>query len=206
VGTFEFGKKVMAGDAEKWHPVTRETADHSIPYVVACALAHGAVNREDLAESRLGDPAIRRLLDVLTVEVDQECMAAWPEACMNRVTVTFADGDEESATVRYYRGHARNPMSDGELEGKFRAQAASVITEADTDALLAAIWTLDEAGSTEDLFRWTATDDGEEADARIRLSPAALTLRPGQRPYLNPSAAAGPSPSAGSGWCPRRSG
>jgi hypothetical protein len=43
-----------------------------------------------------------------------------------------------------------------------------VITEADTDALLAAIWTLDEAGSTEDLFRWTATDDGEEADARIR--------------------------------------
>jgi 2-methylcitrate dehydratase len=191
VGTFEFGKKVMAGDAEKWHPVTRETADHSIPYVVACALAHGAVNREDLAESRLGDPAIRRLLDVLTVEVDQECMAAWPEACMNRVTVTFADGDEESATVRYYRGHARNPMSDGELEAKFRDQAASVITEADTDALLAAIWTLDEAGSTEDLFRWTATGDGEEADAR---------------PDLNPSGAAGPLPCAGSGWCPRRSG
>jgi 2-methylcitrate dehydratase len=160
VGTFEFGKKVMAGDAEKWHPVTRETADHSIPYVVACALAHGAVNREDLAESRLGDPAIRRLLDVLTVEVDQECMAAWPEACMNRVTVTFADGDEESATVRYYRGHARNPMSDRELEGKFRDQAASVITEADTDALLAAIWALDEAGSAEALFRWTAIDDG----------------------------------------------
>jgi 2-methylcitrate dehydratase len=42
VGTFEFGQKVMAGDAEKWRPATRETADHSIPYVVACALARGS--------------------------------------------------------------------------------------------------------------------------------------------------------------------
>jgi MmgE/PrpD C-terminal domain len=54
VGTFELGKKVMAGDAEKWHPATRETADHSMPYVVACALARGTVNREDLDESRSG--------------------------------------------------------------------------------------------------------------------------------------------------------
>jgi 2-methylcitrate dehydratase len=158
VGTFEFGKKVMAGDAQKWHPATRETADHSIPYVVACALARGTVNREDLDESQLAAPEIRRLLDVLTVEVDQECAAAWPEACMNRVTVAFADGGEEAATVRYYRGHAKNPMSDRELEGKFRDQAASVITEADTDALLKAIWTLDEAASPEALFTWTARE------------------------------------------------
>jgi 2-methylcitrate dehydratase len=163
VGTFELGNKVMAGDAQKWHPATRETADHSIPYVVACALARGTVSREDLAESQLADPAIRRLLDVLTVEVDQECMAAWPDACMNRVTVVFADGSEDSATVRYYRGHARNPMSDRELEGKFRDQAESVITGASADALLAAIWTLDEAASAEALFAWTAIGDGVPA-------------------------------------------
>jgi len=155
VGTFELGKKVMAGDAEKWHPVTRETADHSIPYVVACALARGTVNRDDLDESALADPEIRRLLDVLTVEVDPQCMAAWPEACMNRVTVGFADGGRESAAVRYYRGHARNPMSDRELEGKFREQAASVITDAAADALVKAIWALDEADSPEALFAWT---------------------------------------------------
>jgi 2-methylcitrate dehydratase len=155
VGTFELGKTVMAGDVEKWHPTTRETADHSIPYVVACALARGTVNRADLDESRLADPGIRRLLDVLTVKVDPECLAAWPDACMNRVTVTLAGGRDESATVRYYRGHARNPMSDHELEGKFREQAASVISDADADALIKAIWTLDEAGSPAGLFAWT---------------------------------------------------
>jgi 2-methylcitrate dehydratase len=156
VGTFEFGKKVMAGDAQKWHPATRETADHSIPYVVACALARGQVKRGDLDESQLADPEIRRLLDVLTVEVDPECMAAWPEACMNRVTVRFADGGTESRTVRYYRGHAKNPMTDAELERKFLDQAESVITEAGAHALIKAIWELDEAGSPAALFGWTA--------------------------------------------------
>jgi 2-methylcitrate dehydratase len=160
VGTFEFGKKVMAGDTQKWHPTTRETADHSIPYVVACALARGQVKRDDLDESQLADPGIRRLLDVLTVEVDPECVAAWPEACMNRVTVRFADGGQESRSVRYYRGHARNPMGDGELEEKFRDQAESVITHADADALLKAIWKLDDAGSSEALFGWTAISGG----------------------------------------------
>jgi len=160
VGTFEFGKKVMAGDDQKWQPLTRETADHSIPYVVACALARGRVNREDLDESQLTAPDIAALLDVLSVEVDRECAAAWPDACMNRVTVSFADGGEESAAVRYYRGHARNPMSDRELEGKFRDQAASVISGADADDLVKAVWTLDEAASLEALFGWTARDGG----------------------------------------------
>ena len=155
VGTFEFGKKVMAGDEQKWHPTTRETADHSIPYVVACALARGRVRHDDLDESRLADPEIRRLLDVLTVEADPECTAAWPEACMNRVTVRFSDGRRRSRSVRHYRGHARNPMSDGELVEKFRGQAASVITDADADALLQAIRELDEAGSPEALFGWS---------------------------------------------------
>ncbi|HUY50411.1 MAG TPA: MmgE/PrpD family protein [Streptosporangiaceae bacterium] len=161
VGTFEFGKRVMAGDAQKWHPATRETADHSIPYVVACALARGTVKRDDLDESQLADPDIRRLLDVLTVEVDPECAAAWPEACMNRVTVRFSGGGLESSSVRYYRGHAKNPMSDSELEAKFRDQAESVITDAGADGLVKAIWALDEAGSPEALFAWTATREGE---------------------------------------------
>jgi hypothetical protein len=52
-------------------------------------------------------------------------------------------------------------MSDRELEGKFRDQAASVLTDADANALLAAVWTLDEAGSAEALFAWTAIGGGQ---------------------------------------------
>lgn len=155
VGTFEFGKRVMAGDPEKWRPTTRETADHSIPYVVACALARGSVTHHDLDESQLDAPEITALLDHLTVEVDPECVAAWPEACLNRVTVRFTDGSSETRKVRYYRGHANNPMSDSELEDKLREQAGSLISPQELDELLSAIWSFDEAASPDSLFNWT---------------------------------------------------
>jgi 2-methylcitrate dehydratase len=159
VGTFEFGKRVMAGDPEKWRPTTRETADHSIPYVVACALARGSVTHHDLDESQLGAREIRALLDMLTVEVDAECMAAWPEACMNRVTVRFQDGSAETRSVRYYRGHANNPMSDAQLEEKLREQSTSLIAASELDELLTAIWSLDEAASPGGVFNWRVPDE-----------------------------------------------
>lgn len=158
VGTFEFGKRVMAGDPEKWRPTTRETADHSIPYVVACALARGSVTHHDLDESQLDAPEITALLERLTVEVDPECMDAWPEACMNRVTVKFTDGSSESRNVRYYRGHANNPMSDDELEDKLREQAGSLIPNEELEALVSAIWSFDEAASADSLFDWRVAE------------------------------------------------
>lgn len=154
VGTFAFGKRVMAGDEDKWHPTTRETADHSIPYVVACALARGSVTRGDLDASELDPPEIRRLLDVLTVEEDPECVAAWPEACLNKVAVRFADGSVESNSVPYYRGHARNPMDDTELESKFREQAEPLLGPGETDRLCDAVWEVNES-SADALFSWT---------------------------------------------------
>ena len=54
----------MAGDADKWEPETRETADHSMPYTVAVALIHGTVTAEHFAERYLHDPAIRALTQV----------------------------------------------------------------------------------------------------------------------------------------------
>lgn len=51
-------------------------------------------------------------------------------------------------------------MSDSELEAKFREQAGSVIIAADVDALLKAVWALDEAGSPEALLAWTAASEG----------------------------------------------
>ena len=165
VGTFEFGRKVMSGDQQKWHPTTRETADHSIPYVVACALARGRVGHHDLDVSQLDSPDIRAILDVLKVEEDAECVAAWPEACMNKVTVTLADGVQEAQTVRYYRGHAKNPLSDQELEDKFREQAEHLVSEESSEELLHQIWNLHDAESPDRIFGWTVPTDLAAASA-----------------------------------------
>lgn len=77
---------------------------------------------------------------------------------MNRVTVKFTDGSSESRNVRYYRGHANNPMSDDELEDKLREQAGSLIPNEELEALVSAIWSFDEAASADSLFDWRVAE------------------------------------------------
>ncbi|MDA8103729.1 MAG: MmgE/PrpD family protein [Nitrospiraceae bacterium] len=160
VGTFEFGSRVMAGDREKWHPTTRETADHSIPYAVATALVNGTLHRSDFDEESLRRPEVLFLLDHLEVVVDPECQSAWPEACMNKVTVWDKDGREHTSTVRYYRGHALNPLSDEEVEAKYADQADPVIGTARAKELAQLVWSLEQLSDVSDLFRATVPDAG----------------------------------------------
>src|SRR5262245_3997063 len=50
-----------------WHPATRETADHSIPYCVAAALIDGRVTERTFAPSRIRDPRIAALIECTTI-------------------------------------------------------------------------------------------------------------------------------------------
>ncbi len=66
------------GDAdEKWDPKTRETADHSFPYMVAVALMDGDVSVDSFSLERIADPALRPLMRKITIEKDAEIEANW---------------------------------------------------------------------------------------------------------------------------------
>ena len=55
-------------EPQKWDPKTRETADHSIPYLVAVALQYGSVNAGSFTSERIHDPALRTLMAKFTME------------------------------------------------------------------------------------------------------------------------------------------
>src|SRR5438094_1233385 len=59
VATYGDAVRRTASEAEKWSPETRETADHSIPYLVAAAFQDGDVTPAIFAPSRIQDPALR---------------------------------------------------------------------------------------------------------------------------------------------------
>ena len=61
VETLQTAIRLMAGDAQKWEPETRETADHSMPYTVAVGLVHGDVGEEYFDERYIRDPVLRAL-------------------------------------------------------------------------------------------------------------------------------------------------
>ncbi|MYE47437.1 MAG: MmgE/PrpD family protein [Chloroflexi bacterium] len=144
IRTFESGKRVMAGDPTRWRPETRETADHSIPYVVACALRFGTLEPEHFEDDVLRDPLLLDLMQRIEVVRDPECDAAWPEAILNILTVRTLDGREHTASVPYYTGHFKRPMSDAQVEAKFRRLTTGLLDEPRRQAALDRVWRLDE--------------------------------------------------------------
>ena len=135
----------MTGDEEKWHPANRETADHSIPYTVAVALMHGPVEVRHFGDEYLHDRRLLELVRKVKVSVSEEADRRAPGELLSTVEVVTASGERfSSPEVPLYRGHWKNPMTDREIEEKFRSLARGMLTEAQTDALLERLWNLDQ--------------------------------------------------------------
>jgi 2-methylcitrate dehydratase len=150
--------RLMAGDPDKWAPATRETADHSMPYTVAVALLHGDVQEEHFGERYLRDPAIRALAKRITVKATEEADQRMPEAMLCRMTIVAARGTSHEAVVEYHRGHWKNPMSDAEVETKFRRLAHAVLNAAQSDRLLEGLWQLETFRDAGEIVRLTAPE------------------------------------------------
>ncbi|MCE2463966.1 MAG: MmgE/PrpD family protein [Dehalococcoidia bacterium] len=145
VQTLQTAEDIMAGDDEKWHPANRETADHSMPYTVAVALMYGSVEEHHFGEEYLRNPQLLDLGQKVKVSVSEEANRRAPEAMLSTVEVVTTSGDRHSSPeVPYHRGHWKNPMTNQELEEKFRALARDILTPAQVDALLDRLWNLEQ--------------------------------------------------------------
>ncbi|MND07637.1 hypothetical protein D3C83_297500 [compost metagenome] len=55
----------------------------------------------------------------------------------------------------YHKGHYRNPMSESEVEEKFRKLAANALTIRQTDRLLETLWRLEDVADAGELVGLT---------------------------------------------------
>ena len=147
--------RLMAGDADKWEPATRESADHSMPYTVAVALLHGEVEEKHFGERYLRNPAIRALTRLVKVKATEEADRRMPEAMLCRMQIVLDGGETHETIVEYHKGHWKNPMSDDEVEAKFRRLAAEVLTPEQIERLLEKLWTLEELPDAGEIVRLT---------------------------------------------------
>src|SRR5213596_389225 len=112
---------IIGSEPEKWRPETRETADHSLPYITAIALIDGQVTSKQFEPERFADPEIWKFLQNVKVGRNSELSAMYPGAVANIVHVDLKSGQRLTKRVDYPLGHAKNPMKDSEVESKFRA-------------------------------------------------------------------------------------
>ncbi len=143
IDTFEACYSIIGSEPEKWTPRSRETADHSLPYIVGVALVDGKVDLESFEESRYTDPNLLAFLKKITVRHDPSMDARYPEGIPNRITLRLKDGRTLTEENTFPRGHARNPMSDEEVEAKFRRLTAWALSPARQDEVLRFLWNLE---------------------------------------------------------------
>jgi 2-methylcitrate dehydratase len=109
-------------------PISRETADHSLPYIVAAAVLDGYVRTDSFAPARVLEPARQRFV--------ADKVKAAPEAALGtiaggkhkrheagylgRVEIELSDGTVVHGEAKPFPGHPKNPFTDDDLAGKLK--------------------------------------------------------------------------------------
>jgi 2-methylcitrate dehydratase len=134
---------VMADSPDKWRPQTHETADHSIPYAAGVVLMYGTIEDEHYEDPYLHDQRLLDLVGRVHVLPSDEADRVELEINLCDLEVVLKSGARRSFRVEYHRGHWKNPMTDAEVEEKFRALARRQLAAAQTADLLRQLWALE---------------------------------------------------------------
>ena len=148
----------ILSDPSKYDPRTKETADHSLPFVIAAAVAERQVTPVQFTMAKINDPVIRAQLRKVEVVADAEIEKVFPALQRVVVKVTTTDGRSFEKQLDYPKGDPRNPLTDQEIEEKFEALADPVMTKAAQKRLKDAIWSLEKCSSVRELMALMKVD------------------------------------------------
>ena len=149
IGTYTFAFTEIGGEPEKWDPQTRETADHSMPYIFARVLLDGAISVAAFDESAYRDPAIRPLMNRIHIRLDDEVNAMYPNVVAMKVKATTKDGRLIELFPRDPLGHSNNPMNDQDVREKFTRTVEPVYEREKTSTVLERWWRITELSAAE---------------------------------------------------------
>lgn len=156
VHTYWLAYSEIGSEPEKWDPQTRETADHSLAYLLAVALQDGSVTPATFTLERIRDPSLRPLMHKITIRENPEFTRQYPEALRSDIEVVTTSGERRVEQVSYPKGHRHNPMNDSEVVDKFLGLCQEVLTPQQCQAALGTLWRLEKVqdiGEVIDLFQ-----------------------------------------------------
>jgi 2-methylcitrate dehydratase len=148
----------ILSDPSKYDPHTKETADHSLPYVIAAAIAERQVTPAQFTMDKIMHPVIREQLKKIVVTADPEIEKVFPALQRVIVRIHTIDGREFMQQLDYPKGDPRNPLTDQEIEEKFEALAEPVMSHDARRRAIDAIWNLEKQNSVTALMKLFKAD------------------------------------------------
>ena len=124
-------------------PQTVYEAKFSLSYAVAAGLVLGRARLDAFSDEKLNDPAIRSVMSRIKFETDPDADAKFPNCRSATVTVETLDGSRYKHHSPTRKGDPDNPLSDAELEDKYRELVEPVIGPDLAEDLLSECWRLE---------------------------------------------------------------
>jgi 2-methylcitrate dehydratase PrpD len=142
-------KDQLSPEAGKRRPSQVVEAQFSIPFLVAAALVYGRIGIGEVAG--VDDPQVLALAERIQGLVREDAPASWAQ-----VTVRRTDGRTASRETTHPSGSPAKPMSDAQLQAKFRdcaAHAVKLIPDEVVEQAIRFVQQMEEAPEATELVR-----------------------------------------------------
>ena len=108
-----------------WEPLREKqavpngyAAKFSTPYCIAVGFLDGKAGFEQFSDERVKDPKVRALAATVSYVIDPR--NDYPKNFSGHIRATLKDGTVREARKPHLRGGAHEPLTDDEIESKFR--------------------------------------------------------------------------------------
>ncbi len=122
---------------------TPAAARFSLPFILASGLVFGSIRLDATSPARLRDPRVLALMPQISVRLDPEVDALFPQQRAAKVMVRLKDGNLHNHFQPHRIGDPELPLDDAQLNAKFMELAGYVLPKPDAEALLDRLWTLE---------------------------------------------------------------
>lgn len=123
VDIFDVAFHIIGGGEEgpKKEVLTKEDADHSLPYILAVAILDGRVGPEQYLPERIQRQDVQDLLRRVLIRPSKEFSQRFPEQMASHITLKLRDGRVLEKEKQDYEGFITRPMSWEYIVLKFEA-------------------------------------------------------------------------------------
>lgn len=119
----------------------------SVYHGAAVGLVAGKARLQEYTDATVNDPTIRRVRELAVAEADPAVTED-----QSRVRVTLRTGETYEHFVEQSLGNVHRPLTDRQLDQKFRDQAVLALPAATVESLLERCWQIDTLDSLAPLF------------------------------------------------------
>ncbi|KAG8519313.1 Cis-aconitate decarboxylase, partial [Galemys pyrenaicus] len=124
-------------------PDSEHEARHSFQYVACAALLDGAVTVPSFHECQINRPQLRDLLSKVELEHPQDNLPSF-NTLYCEISVTLKDGVTLKEHSDTFYGHWRKPLSQKDLQEKFRANASGILSPDSVERLIKMVENLED--------------------------------------------------------------